>query len=138
MPVDDPRAVEVVRGELAANAIAGEDADPEAPHLARNMPEHDVLVVELHAEHRVGQGLDHLALEFNLVLLRHAASNLGRHPGASAWPLSLSGPPKLPVRGPRSVGEPVYPGDAPPVRRNVFVPPDAGFSAPPCSFAGGT
>ena len=30
-------------------------------------------VVELDAEHRVGQGLDDLALELDLFLLRHAA-----------------------------------------------------------------
>src|SRR6202035_4356577 len=76
VPVDDPRAVQVVGGELAAHAVAGKDADPEAPHLARHVPEHDVIVVQLHAEHRVGQSLDHLALEFDLVLLRHAASHL--------------------------------------------------------------
>ena len=63
MPVNDPRAVQVVGGELAANAIAREYADPEAPHLAGHMSKDDVLVVELHAEHRVRQGLDHLALE---------------------------------------------------------------------------
>jgi hypothetical protein len=32
-----------------------------------------VIVVELYAEHRVGQGLDHLALEFDLVFLCHSA-----------------------------------------------------------------
>jgi hypothetical protein len=31
-----------------------------------------VVVVQLHAKHRVRQGLDHLALEFNLLLLGHA------------------------------------------------------------------
>src|SRR6185312_11218233 len=80
MPVDDPRSVQVVGRELAAHAIAGQDADAEAPHLACHMAEHDVVVVQLHAEHRVRQGLDHLALEFDLVLLRHAHS----HPAADA------------------------------------------------------
>jgi hypothetical protein len=69
--VDDPRAVEIVRGELTAHAVARQDANAEAPHLASHMSEHDVVVVELHAEHRVRQRLDHLALEFNLVLLWH-------------------------------------------------------------------
>lgn len=72
MPVDDPGAVEVVRGELTADAVAGQDPDAETTHLSRHMPEHDVVVVQLHAKHRVRQGLDHLALEFNLVLLGHA------------------------------------------------------------------
>src|ERR1019366_8445961 len=106
MPVDDPRAVQVVGGELAADAIARKDPDPEAPHLARHMSEHDVVVIELHAEHRVGQGLDHLALEFDLVLLRHAASHLGHlHPSEDGPSSRLSGL-KLPVRDPRRVFEP--------------------------------
>src|SRR6478736_4585481 len=75
--VDDPCAVEVVRGQLAAHAVAGQDADPKAPHLSGYMSEHDVVVVELHAEHRVRQGLDHLALEFDLVLLCHSPSQSG-------------------------------------------------------------
>jgi len=78
MPVDDPGAVEVVRRKLAANAIAGEDPDPEAAHLAGHVTEDDVIVVELYAEHRVGQGLDHLTLEFDLVLLRHASFHSAR------------------------------------------------------------
>src|SRR5208283_4430124 len=53
MPVDDPRAVQVIRGQLAANAITRENADPEASHLARHVTEHDVIVIELDAEHRV-------------------------------------------------------------------------------------
>ena len=71
MPVDDPRAVQIVGGELTADAIARQDANAEAPHLAGHMPEHDVVVIELHTEHGVGQSLDHLALEFDLVLLGH-------------------------------------------------------------------
>src|SRR5581483_11529615 len=67
MPVDDPRAVQVVGRELAAHAVARQDADPEATHLAGHVTEHDVIVVELDPEHRVGQRLDHLALEFDLV-----------------------------------------------------------------------
>ena len=72
VPIDDSRAVQIVRGELAANAITRQDADPKAAHLSCDVPEHNVVVVQLHAEHRVRQGLDHLALEFNLVLLGHA------------------------------------------------------------------
>jgi hypothetical protein len=69
--VDDPRAVEVVRGELAAHAVTRKDPDAEPAHLPRDVAEHDVVVVELDAEHRVWQGLDHLALELDLVFLWH-------------------------------------------------------------------
>ena len=37
VPVDDPCAVEIVRRELTADAIAREDSNPEAAHLARDV-----------------------------------------------------------------------------------------------------
>ena len=40
-----------------------------AAHLAGDVAEHHVLVVELDAEHRVGQGLDDLALHLDLLFL---------------------------------------------------------------------
>src|SRR5271156_3836002 len=58
MPVDDAGAIEVVRRQLTADPIARQDADTEAPHLAGHVSEHDVVVVELHAEHRVRERLD--------------------------------------------------------------------------------
>src|SRR6202035_1715794 len=69
MPVDDAGAVEIVGGELTADAVSRKDANAEAAHLAGHMPEHHVIVVELYAEHRVGQRLNHLALEFDLIFL---------------------------------------------------------------------
>src|SRR5436190_17986954 len=76
MAVDDPCPVEVVGRELYAHAIAGEDADAEAAHLARHVPEDRVAVVELDAEHGVGQRLDNLALELDLLFLRHASGTV--------------------------------------------------------------
>src|ERR1700680_3599191 len=59
VPVDDPRAVEVVRGEFHPHAAPGEDPDPEATHLAGHVAEHGPIhVVELHSEHRIRKGLD--------------------------------------------------------------------------------
>jgi hypothetical protein len=72
MPVNDTRAVEVVRRELAANTVARKDPDAKAPHLAGHMAEHKVIVVEFYPEHGVGQGLDHLTVEFNFVFFWHA------------------------------------------------------------------
>src|SRR5436305_14185195 len=80
--IDDARAVEVVGRELAAHAITGEDADAKAPHLARDVSEDDVVVVELDAEHGIAQRLDHLALELDVVLLGHCAA----HPIRAARP----------------------------------------------------
>jgi hypothetical protein len=69
MPVDDPRAVEVVRRDLDAHPIPRQDPDAEPSHLARDMSEDDVAVVELHPEHRVRERLDHLAFELDLLFL---------------------------------------------------------------------
>src|SRR3954467_6594305 len=47
MSVDDPRPVEVVRGDLHTDAVPRQDADPEPAHLARDVPEDLMTVVEL-------------------------------------------------------------------------------------------
>src|SRR3954463_852616 len=72
MPVDDPGPIQVVGRDLDPDAIAREDADPEAPHLARHVTEDLVAVVELHPEHRVRERLDDLPLELDLLFLRQA------------------------------------------------------------------
>src|SRR4051794_39552968 len=69
MPVDDPRAVEVIRRDLDPHPIPRQDPDAEPPHLARDVPEDDVAVVELHPEHRVRERLDDLAFELDLLFL---------------------------------------------------------------------
>jgi hypothetical protein len=72
VPVNDPGAIEVVRGKLYPYAIARKDADPEPAHLAGNVTEYDsVHVVELHTKHRVGQCLDDFALELDFFFLWH-------------------------------------------------------------------
>src|SRR5262249_2997967 len=67
--VDDATAVEVVRGELDADAVAREDPDPVAAHLAGGVAERLVAVVECDPEHPVPQRLDDLALQLDLLLL---------------------------------------------------------------------
>src|SRR4051794_4724800 len=69
VPVRDAPAVEVVGRQLDLDPVAREDADVVAPHLSRDVAEHLVVVVELHAEHRVGQGLHDLALHLDLLFL---------------------------------------------------------------------
>src|SRR5204862_5663485 len=86
--VDDSRPVEVVGRQLAAHAVAGEDPDAEAAHLARDVTEHDVLVVKLHAEHRVGEGLDDLTLEFDFFFFGHWAATV------AAWRAPTGIPPR--------------------------------------------
>ena len=60
MAVNDPAAVEVVGRHLDAHAVAREDADAVAAHLAGHVGQDLVAVVELHPEHRVRERLDDL------------------------------------------------------------------------------
>src|SRR5436189_2795936 len=69
MSVDDPAARQVVRRELDVDAVAGEDLDPVAPHLAGRVAEGLVAVVEEDLVHAVAEGLDDLPLELDLVFL---------------------------------------------------------------------
>src|SRR3954454_1142760 len=88
--VRDPPSVEVVRGELDLDAIAREDADVVAPHLAGDVPEDLVVVVELHAEHRVGEGLHDLSLHLDLVFLGQSGVNFSG-PGRTPCPAPARG-----------------------------------------------
>src|SRR4051794_28224880 len=67
--VGDATSGEVVRGELHLDPIAGEDADVVHAHLPGDVREDLVAVLQLHAEHRVGEGLGHRALEHDRVFL---------------------------------------------------------------------
>jgi NAD dependent epimerase/dehydratase family len=71
MPVDDPAAVEVVGRDLDADLVAGQHADAEPPHLAGEVREQLMVVLELHAEQQVRQGLGDLAVDLELLLYRH-------------------------------------------------------------------
>src|SRR4051794_6506886 len=84
--VGDSASVEVVWAELDLHLVAGEDADVVAAHLARDVPEDLVVILELHLEHRVGQGLKDLALHLDLLFLAHAAgdSSSGHKPRRKA------------------------------------------------------
>src|SRR5919107_3450981 len=75
--VDDATAGQVVGRELHDHAVLGQDADVVLPHLAADVGEHPVPVLQLHPEHRVGQGLDDATLDLDgPVLLRHALHGL--------------------------------------------------------------
>src|SRR3954471_20387886 len=70
--VDDAAARQVVGRELHDHAVLGEDADVVLPHLAADVGQDLVTVLQLHAEHRVGERLDDPALDLDgPVLLRH-------------------------------------------------------------------
>ena len=70
--VDDAPAGQVVRRELDDDAVLGEDADVVLPHLSGDVCQNEVPVLQLNAEHRVGQGLHDLALDLDsAVFFRH-------------------------------------------------------------------
>src|SRR4029450_8125170 len=65
VPVGDPAAIQVVRGELDDDAVAGEDADVVHAHLPGDVGQDLVPVCQLHPEHRVREGLDDGALDLD-------------------------------------------------------------------------
>src|SRR5215217_1002134 len=75
-PVRDPSARQVVRRQFDLHLVSREDADEVHPHLARDVREHLVAVIQHHAEHRVGEGLHHRPLYFDGIILRQASNPL--------------------------------------------------------------
>src|SRR5579875_3209038 len=89
--VDDPAAIEVIGTQLDDHPVTRQDANVVHPHLAADVGEDLVAVGQLDPEHRVGQRLDHLALDLDdPVLLCHVLRVPCASPAgpASAVPLT--------------------------------------------------
>src|SRR3984885_10920758 len=89
-------------------------------HLARDVCEHFVTVIQLHAKLRVGQGLGHSALGLNRFFFRHSPSTTRSNPepGSSPgkWQIILlsAAPPRGPnFRGGAKSTGPCRRGDQP-------------------------
>src|SRR5688500_17010296 len=67
--VGDATSGEVVRGELHLHLVAGKDSDVVHPHLAGDVRQHLVAVVELDTEHGIGQRLQNRAFQHDGVFL---------------------------------------------------------------------
>src|SRR5699024_7902654 len=81
--VADPSAGEVVVRQLHDHAVLRQDADVVLPHLAADVGEDLMPVLELDAEHCVRQRLDHTALDLDgSVFLCHAGYGPPRFPGS--------------------------------------------------------
>ena len=108
--VDDARAVEVVRRELdsARGRRGGCGCGSGASCRRRGRGPHGRC--RAHAEHRVRQGLDDLALELDLLFLRHAANRTSRSALGADQPVGAPAPP--PWLGPRSAAASGVPGRA--------------------------
>src|SRR4051812_31103238 len=77
VPVDDATTGQVVGRELHDHAVLGQDADVVLAHLAADVGEHPVPVLQLDPEHRVGQRLDDATLDLDgPVLFRHTRHGL--------------------------------------------------------------
>src|SRR5437879_2958660 len=72
IPVDDSPTRQIVGRELDGHLIARKNANKIFAHLARNMRQHLVLIVQLHPKHRVRQRLDHRGHHLDGVFLRIA------------------------------------------------------------------
>src|SRR5688572_26735271 len=65
----DSAAAEVVRGQLDLDPVTREDPDVVLAHLSRDLREHLVATLDLHTEHRAGQGFHYLSLDLDLLVL---------------------------------------------------------------------
>src|ERR1043166_5258909 len=70
-PVRDAAAGQIVRRQLHLDPVTGQDPDEVHPHLAAHVRQHAMAVLQLHAEHRVGERLHHRALDLDRVFFRH-------------------------------------------------------------------
>src|SRR6186713_705148 len=69
--IGDSAAVQIVGRKLDLDSVSRQDADVVPPHLAGNVAEDLVPVVELDLEHGVREGLHDLALHLDLLFLGH-------------------------------------------------------------------
>src|SRR5205809_2068112 len=74
VPVDDPPAIQVVGRELHRHFVSGQNLDEVHAHLARDMRQHFVAVLQLHAKHRVRERLDDGSLDLDSFFFRHSPS----------------------------------------------------------------
>ena len=79
VPINNAAPGEVVGRQLHHDAVLGQDADLVLPHLAADVGEDLVSVLQLNAKHRIGQGFDHATLNLDgTVFLRHYFSEILR------------------------------------------------------------
>src|SRR6478736_3729239 len=72
--VRDATAGQVVRRQLDADAVTGQDPDEVHPQLAADVGEHPVTILQLDREHGVRERLDDRYLDFDRISLGHMCS----------------------------------------------------------------
>src|ERR1051325_7348350 len=89
VPVNDPAARQVVGGHLHRDLVARQDLDEVHPHLARDVGQQPMAVLQLHAKRRVRERLDHGAFDLDALFLRQTDPFYC----SSAIPERISAPP---------------------------------------------
>src|SRR5262249_28317852 len=115
-------AREVVGGELHPHAVAGQDPDAVAPHLARRVPEGLVTVVELDPEHAAPECLDHLTLELDLLFLVGYLPTPFDQDAVRPWWGARQSVPRTPSRRSRSRRSPRGPSGPRGARTRPWIP----------------
>jgi hypothetical protein len=64
-----PASIEIVGRQLHHDSVSGQDPDVVHPHLAGNVSQYFVAVVEFDPKHGVGKGFYYLSLNLNSVFL---------------------------------------------------------------------
>src|SRR5688500_1240189 len=70
--ISDAALGQVVRGQFDQHFVAGQHADAVLAHLARGVAEDFVAILQLDAEHRIGQQLDHPSAHLEKFFLGHS------------------------------------------------------------------
>src|SRR5262245_47599952 len=83
VPIDDATAAQVVRRKLHGDLVPGKDLDEMHPHLARDVGQDLVTVLQLHAEHRVRKRLDHGAFDLDAFFFRQSTLSVSPRPTAT-------------------------------------------------------
>ena len=69
VPIGDAATFEVVRGQFDLDLVAGQDADVVHAHLPGDVGENLMAIVQLDAEHGIGEGLGDGALHDDRIFL---------------------------------------------------------------------
>ena len=81
-PVDDAPFGQVVGSHFHYNPVTGEYANIVLAHFTGYVSGHNMSIVQLYPEHRIGQGIDDSAFHFDLIFFSHNTLNLLYYQGA--------------------------------------------------------
>lgn len=72
--VDDATLGQIIRGKRNAHRVTRNNPDVVLAHFAREMGKDNVLVLQFHAEHRIGKRFANDAFYFNCFFFGHKSS----------------------------------------------------------------